>query len=57
MVVKMWIVVSCVVMPFSLLGGYQRFGGTYCLHLQNMEVAGSMAVTCIEIMSLMMISL
>jgi hypothetical protein len=34
----------CVVMPCSDVGGYQRFGGPCCLHLQG-EDGGSM--TCI----------
>jgi hypothetical protein len=34
-VVKMWIVVIWVVTPCDLVGGYERFGGTYCFHLQG----------------------
>jgi hypothetical protein len=30
----MWIVVSWVVIPCSLVGSYQYFRGTYCLQLQ-----------------------
>jgi hypothetical protein len=30
----MSMLVFWVVMPCELLRGYQRFGGTYCLHLQ-----------------------
>jgi hypothetical protein len=29
---KMWIKVFHVMMPFCLVGGYERFGGTYCDH-------------------------
>jgi hypothetical protein len=35
MVVKMWIVGFWFMMPCSLLSGYQGFGGTYCLHVQD----------------------
>jgi ABC-type amino acid transport system permease subunit len=28
-------VVFWVAMPYGLVHGYQRFGGTYCLHLQG----------------------
>jgi hypothetical protein len=31
----MSVVVFWVVMPYGLIGGYQRFGGTYRLHLQG----------------------
>jgi hypothetical protein len=31
----MWIVVFWIVTPCSLVGAYQRFGGTYRLHLQG----------------------
>jgi hypothetical protein len=42
--VKMSILVIGVVTPCVLVGGYRRFGGTYCLHLQggvNMEAIRS----------------
>jgi hypothetical protein len=35
MVMKMWIVGFWFMMPCRLLGGYQAFGGIYCLHLQG----------------------
>jgi hypothetical protein len=33
--VKMLMFVFWVMTPFRLVGRYQRFGGTYCLHLQG----------------------
>jgi hypothetical protein len=33
--VKVQIMVFWVVAPCSLVGGFKRFGGTYCLHLQS----------------------
>jgi hypothetical protein len=35
---KLWIVVLCIVTPCSLVGGYQRFGGKYHLHLKMEDV-------------------
>jgi hypothetical protein len=32
---KIWTVVFWVVTPCNLVGGYQRFGGTYRAHLQG----------------------
>jgi hypothetical protein len=42
-VAKFLIIGLCFVMPCSLIGGYQRFGGTCCLHLQGepVMIAGS----------------
>jgi hypothetical protein len=33
--VKIWIVVVLVMTPCSVVGGYQRFGGTCFLHFQG----------------------
>jgi hypothetical protein len=35
MTVKVSIIVVWVVMLYGLLGGYQHFGGMYCLHIQG----------------------
>jgi hypothetical protein len=32
---KVSVVVFCVVAPCGIVGGYQSFEGTYCLHLQG----------------------
>jgi hypothetical protein len=39
--VKMSMLVFWVVMPCGLVGKYQRFGGTYCLHLFSPEDGGT----------------
>jgi hypothetical protein len=36
--VKMRILFFWVITPYSLAGGYQRFGGTYCLRLQGEDM-------------------
>jgi hypothetical protein len=33
--VKITMLVFCDATPCGLVGGYQGFGGTYCLHLQS----------------------
>jgi hypothetical protein len=35
---KLSVLVFWVVMPSGLIGRYQRFGGTCCLHLQGLTV-------------------
>jgi hypothetical protein len=41
MLVKLWIVVSWVMMLCRLLGGYQHFGGMYLLHVHHTEDGGN----------------
>jgi hypothetical protein len=36
--VKMWMAVFWFVTPCNLVGGYQRFGRTYCHHLHGVVV-------------------